>query len=281
MYGTIFDIKQFAVFDGPGIRTTVFLKGCPLRCEWCHNPEGLSFSPQLMVSKAACTHCGSCKAVCPSPSGCITCGKCVLACPLGLRKITGKRVEAADLAAKLLKDRTYLEKQGGGVTFSGGEPTAQGEFLLETLRLLRPMHRAIETSGYCSPDLFREILGELDYVIMDIKHTDDALHRRYTGVSNQKILRNLEQLKQSGKPFRIRIPVIPGVNDTEENFRETAKLLTDAEDLDTVELLPYHQTAGAKYEMVDMDYKPSFQTDRLPNLNTAIFAEYRVPCRAI
>ena len=281
MYGTIFDIKQFAVFDGPGIRTTVFLKGCPLRCEWCHNPEGLSFQPQIMVSKSACTHCGRCEAVCSSPSRCLVCGKCVRACPAGLRRICGKRDEAADLAAKLLKDREYLEKQGGGVTFSGGEPTAQGEFLLECLRLLRPMHRAVETSGYCDTDLFREILSELDYVIMDIKHSDNTLHQRYTGVSNRKILRNLDFLKRSGKPFRIRIPVIPGVNDTEENFRETAKLLANAENLDFVELLPYHQTAGAKYEMVGLDYKPSFQTDLLPNLDTAAFAESHIPCKVI
>ena len=147
MLGTIFDIKQFAVFDGPGIRTTVFLKGCPLRCEWCHTPEGLSFAPQLMVSKSACVHCGRCQAACLHPDGCVVCGSCVRACPLGLRKICGKQMEAADLAAKLLKDRDYLARQNGGVTFSGGEPTAQGEFLLECLSLIRPMHRAIETCG--------------------------------------------------------------------------------------------------------------------------------------
>ena len=281
MYGTIFDIKQFAVFDGPGIRTTVFLKGCPLRCEWCHNPEGLSFSPQLMVSKSACIHCGRCSAVCPTPSNCTACGQCIRACPLGLRKISGKKIEAAVLAEKLLKDRDYLEKQGGGVTFSGGEPAAQGEFLLECLDLLRPMHKAIETSGYCEPDLFREIIARLDYVIMDIKHTDDTLHRRYTKVSNKKILYNLEQLKKSGKPFRVRIPVIPGVNDTEENYRKTAELLADAENLETVELLPYHQTAGAKYEMVGIDYLPSFDQAALPSLNTAVFADYHVPCKVI
>ncbi len=281
MQGTIFDIKQFAVFDGPGIRTTVFLKGCPLRCEWCHNPEGLSFAPQLMVSKSACTHCGRCRAVCPHPSECIVCGKCIRACPLGLRKICGEQMEAADLAEKLLKDQDYLSSQGGGVTFSGGEPTAQAEFLLECLKLIRPMHKTIETSGYCDPDIFREILNELDYVIMDIKHSDDTLHRRYTKVSNQKILKNLEQLKTSGKPFRIRIPVIPGVNDTDMNFRGTAQLLDNAENLETVELLPYHQTAGAKYEMVGMEYKPSFDTAVLPNLNTEIFAEYHIPCKVI
>ena len=281
MEGTIFDIMQFAVFDGPGIRTTVFLKGCPLRCEWCHNPEGLSFAPQLMVSKSACIHCGACEAVCPHPSGCTVCGKCVRACPLGLRRICGKKMKAEELAARLLKDQDYLKKQGGGVTFSGGEPAAQGEFLLECISLLAPMHKAIETSGYCDPDLFREIIGGLDYIIMDIKHSDDGLHRRYTKVSNQKILMNLELLKKSGKPFRIRIPVIPGVNDTEENFRETARLLTDAENLETVELLPYHQTAGAKYETVGMEYSPSFDTASRPDLNTEIFAEYHIPCKVI
>lgn len=281
MHGTIFDIKQFAVFDGPGIRTTVFLKGCPLRCEWCHNPEGLSFFPQLMISKSACIHCGNCAAACPTPSACTVCGRCIRACPLGLRKICGKKMDAAELAEKLLKDRDYLEKQGGGVTFSGGEPTAQGEFLLECLDLLGPMHKAIETSGYCDPDLFREIIRRLDYVIMDIKHTDDTLHRRYTKVGNHKILLNLEQLKKSGKPFRIRIPVIPGVNDTEENYRGTAQLLTDAGNLEFVELLPYHQTAGAKYEMVDQEYRPSFDTSALPNLNTSVFAEYHIPCKVI
>lgn len=279
--GTIFDIKQLAVFDGPGIRTTVFLKGCPLRCEWCHNPEGLSFAPQLMVSKSACTRCGRCKAVCPTPGRCTACGRCIRACPLGLRKICGRQMTAADLAAKLLKDRDYLERQGGGVTFSGGEPTAQGEFLLECLRLIRPMHSAIETSGYCDPDLFREIHSALDYVIMDLKHSDDAAHRRYTKVGNGKIITNLEQLKTGGKPFRIRIPVIPGVNDTEENFRGTARLLTDAENLDLVELLPYHRTAGAKYEMVGLSYAPSFSTEAQPDLNTAVFKEYGIPCKVI
>ncbi len=281
MTGIIFDIKQFAVFDGPGIRTTVFQKGCPLRCEWCHNPEGLSFSPQLMVSESACIHCGRCRAVCEHPDACTVCGKCIRSCPLGLRKICGKRMEASELAGKLMKDQDYLERQGGGVTFSGGEPTAQGEFLLECLRLIRPMHKAIETSGYCDPHLFLEIVSMLDYVILDLKHTDDEIHRRYTKVGNQKILANLEQLKASGKPFRLRIPVIPGVNDTEENFRGTARLLKDARNLDTVELLPYHQTAGAKYEMVGMTFTPSFQADAQPNLNTSVFREYGIPCKVI
>lgn len=281
MKGTVFDIKQMSVFDGPGIRTTVFLKGCPLRCQWCHNPEGLSFKPQLMVSGNGCLHCGKCREACKHPEHCILCGDCVRACPLHLRKICGVEMEAEELAEKILKDRDYLQKLNGGVTFSGGEPTAQAEFLLECLKKLSGVHRAIETSGYCEPEKFREILTELDYIIMDIKLVDKRMHKHYTGVDNQKILVNLEQLKSSGKPFKIRIPVIPGVNDSRENFAATAGLLTDTETLETVELLPYHQTAGAKYEMVGSRYQPEFDTQKAPDLNELPFRELGVPCKCI
>ena len=174
--GVIFDIKQFAVFDGPGIRTTVFLKGCPLRCMWCHNPEGLSFQPQLMVSQNGCIHCGRCKAVCKHLDHCVLCGDCVRACPNRLRKICGDRISAEALAHKLLRDKEYLSGEGGGVTFSGGEPCGQPEFLLECLDRLSEMHRAIETSGYCSPEIFGKIIQRLDYIIMDLKLMDEKEH---------------------------------------------------------------------------------------------------------
>ncbi|WP_125141601.1 glycyl-radical enzyme activating protein [Clostridium transplantifaecale] len=276
--GVIFDIKQFAVFDGPGIRTTVFLKGCPLRCMWCHNPEGLSYKPQLMVSPNGCTDCGSCRLVCKHPDGCMLCGDCVRACPARLRKICGERMTVEALTGKLLRDREYLEMQGGGVTFSGGEPTGQPEFLLNCLKELRTMHRAVETSGYCRTDIFKNIIDELDYIIMDIKIADDEIHKIYTGVSNRIILENLEQVKKSGKPFRIRIPVIPGVNDTEENYRLTAELLKGAENLEMVELLPYHKTAGAKYSMVGRAYAPDFDVDREPVLETSAFENAGICC---
>lgn len=277
--GIIFDIKQFAVFDGPGIRTTVFLKGCPLRCMWCHNPEGLSYLPQLMVSQNGCTECGRCLAVCKHPEGCVLCGECVSVCPQRLRKICGQRMTSGELTELLLRDSEYLKMQGGGVTFSGGEPTGQPEFLLECLKKLRPMHRSIETSGYCPPEIFKSILEELDYIIMDIKLADDGRHKIYTGVGNRLILENLEQLKACKKPFRIRIPVIPGVNDTEENYRATARLLEGAGSLEMVELLPYHKTAGAKYGMVGRDYKPEFDVDQEPNLETRAFEEAGICCR--
>ena len=147
--GVVFDIKQLAVFDGPGARTTVFMKGCPLRCRWCHNPEGLSAERQLMVSQNSCRHCGKCRAVCPSPEKCILCGQCIKVCPDGLRKICGTEFTPPELAALLLKDREVLEMMGGGVTFSGGEPMMQAQFVMETVQLLQGMHCAVETCGYC------------------------------------------------------------------------------------------------------------------------------------
>lgn len=260
--GTVFDIKQMAIYDGPGIRTTVFLKGCPLRCMWCHNPEGLSYEPQLMVSDNNCLHCGA----------------CVRACPQGLRKLCGTRYEASVLAEKLLRGKDYLTAMGGGITFSGGEPTGQPEFLLEVLDRTAAMHRAIETSAYCSSKVFSAVLERVDYVMMDLKLMDPERHRHYTGVPNEPILENLEQLKKSGKPFRIRIPVIPGVNDSDENFEQTALRLTDTPALEQVELLPYHVTAGAKYAMVGRQYRPEFDTAAAPNLNTGIFLAHGIAC---
>lgn len=279
--GIVFDIKQMAVFDGPGVRETVFLKGCPLRCRWCHNPEGLSVMPQLMVSRPSCTHCGRCESVCPSPGRCTACGACTRVCPNNLRKICGVDYTSEELAKLLLKDRELLTALGGGVTFSGGEPTLQGQFVLDTVRQLDGMHCAIETCGYCEAGMFRAVISAMDYVMMDIKLADDEAHRRWTGVSNRLILSNLEYLKHSGKPFRIRIPVIPGVNDSDESFDATAKLLLGAETLEQVELLSYHKTAGAKYTMVDMEYAPGFETDLTPRLNTGAFEKYGIKCTAM
>lgn len=279
--GIVFDIKQLAVFDGPGLRTTVFLKGCPLRCQWCHNPEGLSVKQELMVSGNGCRQCGKCKEVCTHPESCVVCGKCVRACPLHLRKICGTEMEASVLAAKLKKDKAFFEANEGGVTVSGGEPTMQPEFLLELLENLEGVHRAIETCGYCQEEIFRKVLENLELVIMDIKLVDDELHKKYTKRSNQMILHNLSILKESGKPFIIRVPLIPGVNDTEKNMKDTADLLADCKNLVRVELLPYHQTAGAKYSMVGKEYQPEFDTERAVQEMPEIFENAGITCKVL
>lgn len=279
--GVIFDIMQMEVFDGPGIRTTVFFKGCPLRCQWCHNPEGLSFSPQMMVSVDSCIHCGNCISVCKHPEHCIHCGECIPVCPLRLRRIAGTRYTARELATILLRNTDVLTMNQGGITFSGGEPLAQHEFLIELIAELQGIHTAIETSGYCPPLDFQEVINRLDYIIMDIKMVNSTLHRQYTGADNTIILQNLKYLGESGKPFVIRIPLMPGVNDTDENLSATAKLVQGMAMLQKVELLPYHQTAGAKYAMVGMQYNPTFRTELSPYRNLSFFADMGIKCSVL
>lgn len=288
--GIIFEIEEFAVHDGPGIRKTVFLKGCPLRCNWCHNPEGISFKPELVIRTGSCSHCGRCAEACGyavpgagsnefppyRKEGCASCGACIKACPLRLRAICGTEWESESLARELLRGKEILERSHGGITFSGGEPMAQPEFLMELADRLKPLHLAVETSGYAPEEAFRAIAGKMDLVMMDIKHTDPEVHRNLTGADNRLILKNLLWLCGSGKPFIIRIPLIPGINDTAENLELTAELLKDAKCLKRVELLPYHKTAGAKYAMIGQAYRPAFDVNRTPEVSLEPFLQYGI-----
>ncbi len=272
--GIIFDIKEFSVFDGPGIRQTVFLKGCPLRCNWCHNPEGLSPRPQIMVSLNACLHCGRCQEICEHPEGCVVCGKCVEVCPANVRRIAGTRMTSDELASCIRKDAGYYRTYGGGVTFSGGEPLLQADFLTEVLQKLPDVHKAIETSGYAEADVFERVLREIDYFIMDVKIMDSDMHRKYTGVPNEMILRNARTLMNSGIPQRLRVPLIPGVSDTADNLEAFARFVSSVNKNTPIELLPYHKTAGAKYKMVGMEYRPIFQTEQKVSAPLEIFEKY-------
>ena len=249
MTGTIFDIKEMAVHDGPGIRTTVFFKGCPLRCCWCHNPEGLSFMPQLMYKKARCKGCKSCTIPCDHKI-CKPFKRCILACPEGCLEISGKTVSADELAIELIKTAEVLNDSFGGFTFSGGEPLAQPEFLSELCDKLQNFHLCIETSGYASEDVFKSIIEKMNFVIMDIKLFDSELHKKYTGVGNSLILRNFEYLQKSGKPHIIRTPLIPEITDTKENLLAIEKLIGNSD----WEKLPYNGAAGAKYQFLGMDF---------------------------
>lgn len=234
--GVVFSIEEFAVNDGPGIRTTIFLKGCPLRCMWCHNPEGQKAAPQPLTKQ-------------------------------GRTEVCGYTIDSEALAARIRKDEDIFRDSGGGVTFTGGEPLVQADFLCEVLDRLEGIHRAIETCGYASEENFKRVLDKVDYVLFDVKIVDSALHKRYTGVENELIKTNLKHLCESGKPFVVRVPLIPGVNDTRENMEATAELLKGAKGLQRVELLRYHKTAGAKYPMVGMEYKPDFDEDAVPEIH--------------
>ena len=276
MKGMIFDIKEFAIFDGPGIRITVFLKGCPLQCVWCHNPEGISFKKELMISRASCINCGKCKEVCDRPDNCILCGKCIEVCPLNLRRICGTEIEVVELASQLLEEKEFYLKNGGGVTFSGGEPFAQSEFLFAVLDKLKDIPTAIETSGYASQEIFKAVVSKVDLIFFDVKHTDPEIHKRVTGVDNGLILKNLDYLCREGKKFIIRIPLIPGINDDERNIKKTACLLTGAEGLEKVELLPYNKAAGAKYPMLGREYNPGFDVNKDPMVHKDIFDKFGI-----
>jgi pyruvate formate lyase activating enzyme len=273
--GIIFNIEEFAVHDGPGIRKLVFFKGCPLHCSWCHNPEGISFRKELMVSHHACIGCGRCTLSCTNEK-CISCGNCVEGCPLRLRKISGQEIEAGELAGILLKGKEILINSGGGITISGGEPLAQPAFLLELMEKLKPVNIAVETSGYARKEIFQRIVSEADLILMDIKHTDPVIHKKYTGKDNRRILENLELLCKSDTDFYIRIPLIPGVNDTRTNMERTAMLISGSSHLIRVELLPYHLTAGSKYNMVGKEFRPGFDVNRKVNLYKDIFERHDI-----
>ncbi|MEN8203119.1 MAG: radical SAM protein [Bacteroidota bacterium] len=244
--GKIFNIEEFGVHDGTGIRKIVFFKGCPLHCNWCHNPEGIAFETEFLVSRD------------------------------GRKSLCGTEYEPGDLARELLRGKEILVNSGGGITISGGEPLAQPEFLLELMEHLKSIHIVIETSGYAREDIFQNVAAKADCLFMDVKHVDPAMHKRHTGVDNTPILKNLEFLCQSDTRFVVRIPLIPGVNDTRKNMKDTAGLLTGAKNLVRVELMPYHKTAGAKYAMVGRVFEPLFDVDREIQIHMEEFERYHI-----
>lgn len=257
MNGMIFDIKEFTIHDGPGSRITVFLKGCPLRCLWCHNPEGLAVTRQLMYKENFCIHCGRCLAACEHPE-CQSFGRCLHACMNGCLSVAGEEIDSDTLANRLLKHADILRLLNGGVTISGGEPLLQPEFVYELTGKLSGMHKAIQTSGYAEPEIYRKVIGQFDYVMQDLKLADPKAHLAYTGVSNKKILKNVEWLKESGRAFVFRVPLIPGITDTRENLNALADIAGEHR----VELMPYNRLAGAKYGMLGMEYALSAEENR-------------------
>jgi pyruvate formate lyase activating enzyme len=243
----------------------VFLKGCPLACRWCHNPEGISPKPEVVIVGNRCIRCGECVEACPRdlPSGdgtgfagdradCTACGTCVDTCPTEARQIAGRTMTVADVLEEVLKDRVFYEESGGGVTFSGGEPLSQPSFLLAALEACRAegIHTAVDTCGYAKRETLLAVAGLTDLFLYDIKATDDRVHREYTGVSNARVLENLQALGRDHEAIWLRVPVIPGVNDGTENFEVTGKLAASIPAVRRVSLLPYHGLGGDKRERV-------------------------------
>jgi pyruvate formate lyase activating enzyme len=273
--GRVFNLQRCSIHDGPGIRTTVFLKGCPLACSWCHNPEGIDDAPVLMISSDRCLSCKSCSEVCPvdtggaAPAGepwnrevCIRCGSCVEACPADAREIAGREYGVVELIDVLESDRVFFESSGGGVTFSGGEPLAQADFLSACLRECRRrgLHTAVDTCGLAPRETVLEVAALADVVLFDLKHIDPDRHRAETGVGNRIILENLRALSEGGSEVWIRIPVIPGFNDDRQNIGATGAFLEDLPRRHRVCLLPYHNIAeGKRSRLEEMAVRPDIQ----------------------
>ncbi|MBN2450050.1 MAG: glycyl-radical enzyme activating protein [Lentisphaeria bacterium] len=263
--GCVADIKRFAVHDGPGIRTTLFLKGCSLACSWCHNPETISPSPEIGFLRGRCTGCGRCVTACPEGAhvvrdgahvferaACVACGRCVAACFYGALEYYGREMSVSEAAAAVLEDRTFYAMSGGGCTLSGGEPLLQADFCAALCARLGQtgIHRAVDTAGAVPWAAFEAVLPHTDLFLYDVKHLDDQAHRAHTGASNALIIENLQRLSRQGVPIEVRIPLVPGFNDSNDALQAFGSCLAGLPNLTRVRLLPFHALARSKYAAI-------------------------------
>jgi pyruvate formate lyase activating enzyme len=269
MKGIIFNIMRYSVNDGPGIRTTVFLKGCPLRCKWCHNPESINRHKEIMIREDRCLRCGDCFGICQHGAVrlgdggfvtvrelCVQCGRCVEMCCAAAREIVGKEVTTDEVMEEVLKDVVFFDQSGGGVSFSGGEPLLQHGFLLSLLQACKQqgIHTTVDTSGYTATSILDRVVPFVDLFLYDVKLMDDEKHQAWTGVSNQPILKNLRRLAGGQASVIVRIPLIPGVNDDDENIRQTGDFVASLRTINEVDVLPYHRIALKKYHHLGLEY---------------------------
>ena len=296
--GQVFSIERYAIHDGPGIRTLVFFKGCPLRCVWCANPEGRSFAPSLVYTPGLCIRCSACLVACAAQAvsmtgqdgpefdceRCTLCGDCVAGCYAGALEINSMRMSAQAIVDEVERDRIFYQaSDNGGVTLSGGEPLAQPLLAREVLRLCseRGIHTAIETCGYYRFSVLEQALPYLDLIHYDLKQIDAGLHRRYTGAGNELILANLERLQAYDVEIRVRVPVVPTLTDSIENLEAIAGLVRDMPRVKSVELLPYHRLGVNKYEKLGLDYPiddiPAPERHDMRQL-AAIFDKHSINC---
>jgi pyruvate formate lyase activating enzyme len=289
--GIVFDIQRFSLHDGPGVRTTVFLKGCPARCAWCHNPESQDPEPEVLVATGGrCIACGACIEACPlgmpdpgqrksdeERAACLRCGACADACPTGARRLAGRAMSVAEVMAEVGADRVFFEESAGGVTFSGGEPLLQAEFLLALLRAARRagLHTAVDTCGAVGWERIAAVAPFTDLFLFDLKLFDDARHRAATGVSNRPILANLRALTAIHDGVRLRIPIVPGINDDAAGLAESARFVASLRGVGRVDLLPYHGTGAQKFVRTGRAYPLDGLAPPTPEQMEACAAPFR------
>jgi pyruvate formate lyase activating enzyme len=273
--GWIWNIKKYALHDGPGIRTTVFFKGCPLSCLWCCNPESQAFQPEVLWLREKCRACGRCAAVCLKNAvrtddqgrrridfeSCDLCGLCIEQCPGEALSLVGRPMTVDEVLREVNKDSVFHSRSGGGITLSGGEPLAQADFASELLRCYkndeRGLHTAVDTCGHVEWSELVKVLPYTDLFLYDIKQVDSSEHCRLTGVGNELILDNAKRIAESGKALIIRLTLVPGYNDSEENVRLTAEFAKSLYSVEEVDLLPYHRLGEHKYERMEREYAPA------------------------
>jgi pyruvate formate lyase activating enzyme len=291
--GRITQIQRYALEDGPGIRSTVFLKGCPLSCAWCHNPENIRAQPEIVVLETRCIRCGECLVACPEnrlhaiaystvqppgvPVDCQRCGACVEACPTGARTLLGREWSVKQLLREILTDRAFYEESGGGLTLSGGEPLTQFPFVRDVLLAARAegLHTALDTCGFAPWWQLMELMPLVDLFLYDLKLLDEERHRQFTGVSNREILENLLRLDAGGAAVWLRIPVIPTVNDAASDLDAMARFAATLQGVQRVNLLPYHRTALRKFDRLNRPY--AMEATPVPSAQemTAVVACFR------
>ncbi|MBI4810725.1 MAG: glycyl-radical enzyme activating protein [Ignavibacteriales bacterium] len=287
MKGIIFNIQRYSVNDGPGIRSTVFLKGCPLHCKWCHNPESISLEKELILREDRCIRCGECFLTCnyfavnnvdgkyiTDRGICAHCGRCVEVCFAEARAVVGKEMSVDEVIKEVEKDIIFYNQSGGGVTFSGGEPFLQHEFLIELLRASKQisLHTAVDTSGYFSSEILQMANQYIDLYLYDVKTLDDTIHKMFTGVSNKLIVDNLRRLVEWGKQTIVRVPIIPTINDRLEEIREIGNFIKSLGGIYEIHILPYHKTGVEKYHRLGQQYCMEYAVQPTQD-NLNIFAD--------